>query len=154
AATKAPQPDNAAGAPVDVLRQLVAERTRLPLMAIPAEARFLSDLHLNSITISQIVLEAAARLSLPAPVAAAEYTNATIAEGAAALATLRSQASHHEDTLPAGVDAWTRALTVRLVETPLRQGRAREQGNWEVLAVSDCALQDRLQEELRRVAGD
>src|SRR5262249_55986565 len=93
-------------------------------------------------------------LSLPAPVAPAEYTNATITEAAAALAALRSQSSHHEDTLPAGVDSWTRALTVRLVETPLRQARAHEQGNWEVLAASPCDLQDRLQKELRRVAGD
>src|SRR5262249_26350985 len=154
AATRAPQADNAAGSPVDVLRELIAERTQLPLMAVPPEARFLSDLHLNSITISQIVLEAAARLSLPAPVAPAEYTNATITEAAAALAALRSQSSHHEDTLPAGVDSWTRALTVRLVETPLRQARAHEQGNWEVLAASPCDLQDRLQKELRRVAGD
>jgi enediyne polyketide synthase len=152
--TEAPTPVKTAGSPVDVLLQLVAGRTQLPLEAIHAEARFLRDLHLNSITISQIVLEAAAQLRLPAPVATAEYTNATIAEAAAALAGLRSRAPRQEDRFPAGVDSWTRVLTVQMMEKPLRQVRAESGGDWEVLAAGNSALQDRLREEFSRVPGN
>ena len=55
------------------------------------EFRFLNDLHLNSITISQLMFEAATQLSLPAPVVPGEFTNASIAEAAEVLDGLRSQ---------------------------------------------------------------
>jgi hypothetical protein len=58
---------------------MVAQKTQLPLAAIKAEHRFLGDLHLNSITISQIILETAGRLKIPA-VAQTEFTNATLAK--------------------------------------------------------------------------
>src|SRR5207244_3710610 len=61
------------GSAIEVLRALVARRTELPLDAIKPETRLLDDLHLNSITISQLILEAASQLSVPAPAAPAEY---------------------------------------------------------------------------------
>src|SRR6185295_941424 len=44
---------------LDLLRHLVAGRTELPPTAIRDEDRLLGDLHLNSITVSQLVIEAA-----------------------------------------------------------------------------------------------
>ena len=56
-------------------------RNFLLKMILP-ENRFLDDLHLNSISISQIVLEAAAQSGSVAPVSPAEFTNATLSEAA------------------------------------------------------------------------
>ncbi|HZD94659.1 MAG TPA: acyltransferase domain-containing protein, partial [Candidatus Sulfotelmatobacter sp.] len=86
-----PMPPTTPGSAQEVLLHLVAQRTQLPLETIKPESRFLHDLHLNSITISQLMLEAASRLSVPAPVSPAEYTNATIAEASETLESLRSQ---------------------------------------------------------------
>src|SRR5262249_9525325 len=62
-----------AGTAMDVLRNLIAQRTELPLATIKPDSRFLDDLHLNSIAISQIILQAAAQLNVAAPAAPTEY---------------------------------------------------------------------------------
>ncbi len=145
----------AANSALDVLLSLVAQRTQLPASAIKPEHRFLTDLHLSSITISQIVLEAASLLSLPAPVTPAEFTNASLAETAEALEGLRSQAQHlPAEKYPAGVDSWIRALGIELMEKPLRRALVRSPGNWDVIGIEESLLRDRLRDEFHSVPGN
>jgi enediyne polyketide synthase len=144
-----------ASSALDTLMGLIARRTQLPARAIKPEQRFLNDLHLNSITISQLMLEAASQLSLPSPIAPAEYTNATIAEAADALEALRSRTPQRSaEKSPAGVDAWVRVLGIELQEKPLRRGADRSPGKWEVVAAEESALLSRLQEEFSSVPGN
>ncbi|HMC30963.1 MAG TPA: SDR family NAD(P)-dependent oxidoreductase [Candidatus Angelobacter sp.] len=143
-----------AGSASEVLLQLVAQRTQLPLNAIKPQDRFLRDLHLNSITISQIILEAASRLSLPAPIAPAEYTNATIAEAAGAMEALRSRSPQQSSQKhPAGVDSWIRVLAMELIEKPLRRAPQSAPGTWEITATEPSPAQDQLRAEFRAVSG-
>lgn len=140
---------------LETLLRLVAERTQLPLNAISPEQRFLTDLHLNSIAISQIVLEAASQLSLPAPATPAEFTNATLAETAEVLEGLRSQARQiPAEKYPAGVDSWIRTLGTDLVEKTLHRATAGSYGNWEVTGIPGSDLRNRLREEFRSVPGE
>src|SRR5262249_45225362 len=74
---------------LELITGLVAERTDLPPAAIQASYRLLGDLHLNSITVSQIVAEAARRLTLAPPIAPTDYSAVSIADVAAALEDLR-----------------------------------------------------------------
>ncbi|MGC2695097.1 MAG: SDR family NAD(P)-dependent oxidoreductase [Candidatus Angelobacter sp.] len=145
------KPDSA----LNVLISLVARRTQLPAEAIQPAHRFLTDLHLNSITISQIVLEAANQLALPSPAAPAEFTNATLAEAAAALESLRSQVPGPvaAKNLP-GVDAWIRVLRVELLEKPLSCARVIAEGKWNVVADEQCSLVECLRMEFRSVPGE
>ncbi|HZU31688.1 MAG TPA: SDR family NAD(P)-dependent oxidoreductase [Candidatus Angelobacter sp.] len=143
-----------ANSALEVLLQLVAQRTQLSLSAIQPEHRFLTDLHLNSITISQIVLEAASLLSLPAPATPAEFTNATLAETAKTLEGLRTQSQPAlSEKYPAGVDSWIRALGIELVEKTLPRGPARSQGEWQIVGAAEPAFLSTLREEFRSVAG-
>src|SRR5262249_10025019 len=71
--------------PLEVVRRLVAERLELPVDTIENESRLLDDLHLNSISVAQLVAEAARRLNLPPPTAPTHYANATLSEIAKAL---------------------------------------------------------------------
>jgi enediyne polyketide synthase len=139
---------------LETLRNLVAQRTQLPFNTIQPDHRFLTDLHLNSITISQIVLEAASQLSLPAPATPTEFTNATLAEAARTLEGMRAQAKPvTSEKYPAGVDSWVRTLGIELVEKALPRGRVRSQGEWEIAGVAEPSLLNQLQEEFQSVAG-
>ena len=107
---------------LELVRQLVAERTELPLSAIQPGQRLLSDLHLNSITVAQLVAEAARRCGLPPPVSALRFADGTVAEVARMLET--APAAVTVEQTPPGVDSWIRAFTVELLPRPLNGGRA------------------------------
>src|SRR5579864_6820668 len=139
---------------LETLRRLVAKRTQLPLGMILPENHFLDDLHLNSISISQIVLEAAAQSGSVAPVSPAEFTNATLAETAEILERNRHRgANRKEQKYPAGAESWIRTLGVELVEKPLRLEHRRGSGQWQVLAVEQSPFTKALAEQFDFASG-
>jgi enediyne polyketide synthase len=122
--------------PLEVVRQLVADRLELPVATVDDESRLLDDLHLNSITVAQLVAEAARRLDLPPPPAPTHYANATLSEIANALkAAAHTPIATDEAAQPPGVDEWVREFSVEYVERALPQ---RENphiaGEWTILA--------------------
>ena len=131
--------------PLELIRQLVAERAELPAAAVNDNSRLLSDLHLNSITVGQLVAQAARSLALPPPVAPTDYADASVAEVAQALEELAktggSPSVAFEERSPSGIDAWIRTFTVELVERPLpRRQSPADVGVWQVLAPPDHPL--------------
>jgi enediyne polyketide synthase len=114
----------APGAPIELICRLVAERAELPVSAVRNESRMLSDLHLNSITVGQLVSEAAKQLGLPRIVGLTDFANASVADIARALEELKRTggATRRDDKRqpPPGVDNWVRTFTVELVETKRR----------------------------------
>jgi enediyne polyketide synthase len=131
--------------PLEVVRRLVAERLELPVATIENESRLLDDLHLNSITVAQLVAEAARRLELPPPPAPTHYANATLSEIAQALeaAARTDDADRESEANPNGVDEWVREFSVEYVERalPPRDGPT-EPGDWRILAPPDHPLKD------------
>jgi len=122
--------------PLELVRRLVAERAELPAAAVADGSRLLSDLHLNSIAVGQLMAEAARRLGLAPPAAPTDYAAATVAEVAAALAEQPAAGTVEEPRHPAGVDAWVRPFTVELVrrDPPRRRPSTPEPGTWQVIA--------------------
>ena len=140
---------------LEKLRRLVAQRTQLPLEMILPENRFLDDLHLNSINISQIVLEAATQSGSVAPVSLAEFTNATLAEAAEILEQNRHRVpSRSEQKYAAGAESWIRTLGVELVEKPLRPVHRHGSGQWQVLALEKSQFTEALAKHFEFVAGN
>ncbi|HEV2991603.1 MAG TPA: type I polyketide synthase [Candidatus Angelobacter sp.] len=143
-----------AGGNDDVLTeliQLVASRCELPLQAVSAGSRLRDDLHLNSISVSQIIVEAARRLGIQAPPHPTDYSNVTLSEAAQALETIRRSGGTRRESsgLPHGVALWTRAFHFELFEEPLPPSRPlKGDGEWNVLAPDQCAHAQRLQHEL------
>ena len=135
--------------PLEVVRRLVAERLELPLATIENESRLLDDLHLNSISVAQLVAEAARRLDLPPPTAPTHYANATLAEIAQALeATAHAQTNGDLNTeaIPTGIDEWVREFSVELVERPLpRRDGPTEPGDWRIIAPPEHPLKAAVQ---------
>jgi enediyne polyketide synthase len=138
-----------AGQPLDCLlrlRHLVARHTELPVDDIRGEDRFLTDLHLNSITVTQLVAQAARELELPTPVLPVNYSTVTLADAAAALEELRR---HSKESRPdsaakaqvAGVDTWVRPFAVDwVIKTAPKRNWNPSPGKWQVLSDSEVAV--------------
>jgi enediyne polyketide synthase len=150
--------DESAESPLELVRRLVAARTELPPAALKDESRLLSDLHLNSIIVGQLVAEAARQLHLPPPIAPTDYADATIAAMSEALASSahNGHAAPHaeEPRAPAGVDTWIRSFTVELIERPMpHYHSATGTGDWRVIAPDSYPLTSPLRAALAWVDG-
>jgi len=154
--------------PLELVRQLVAARAELPVAAVLEGSRMLSDLHLNSITVGQLLSEATRRLGLPRVVSLTDFANASVGEMAAALLDLqragRTARSDDSRRQPPGVDIWFESFTVELVAAPRRavghgsNGRHAPGQNgagpgWQVFAPKDHALASELAERLSQAGG-
>ncbi len=148
-----PARDPVPASPIDLLRQLVATRAELPESAVREDSRLLSDLHLNSISVGQLVVEASRQLGLEPPVSPSDYAQATVGEVARALAEKREQAGSdgragREEEPAAGVDSWVRAFTIAWIERPLpeRGGKrtSATPGIFQVIAPENHPLAGRL----------
>ena len=141
-----------------LVRRLVAERVELPASSIGDADRLLSDLHLNSISVSQIVAEAARQLDLPAPVAPTEFANATIIDVAETLDEMvitGGAANAHQDKFPPGVDSWVRSFTVEWIPRALsRPPVTADSGEWQIFAPPNCPLVESLDAALAQAGGN
>ncbi len=138
------------------MRRLVGERAELPPSTIRENDRLLRDLHLNSLTVGQLVVEAARRLGLPPPAALTDYADASVGEVARALedhARLGAPAAAEDERFPPGVDSWTRTFTVELRERPLPPARSPHgSGTWEIFAPLGDPLGESLGQPFRAQA--
>lgn len=141
----------AAAVKTDVLglmRELVAKRADLPLSAVKAEDRFLSDLHLSSIAVGQVVTEAARLLKLPRPVSPTDFADASVAEVSEAFEQqqrLGTVSTSDDDRWLQGVDSWVHAFCVELVERPLGQSKhSNRNGPWEVVTFDEDSFSESL----------
>lgn len=134
---------------LEVIMQLVAARAELPAEAVKPDSRMLNDLHLNSITVGQLVGEAARRLGVPSPLSPTDYADATPSEIAAALTVQAPHATlaHEAEEVPPGVAKWVRPFNVELVETALRRREPPAvRGSWQVIAHPSHPLADALRQ--------
>jgi enediyne polyketide synthase len=134
-----PLPQGVPASALDLVRLLVAERAELPAEAVRDDSRLLSDLHLNSISVGQLVVEASRRLGLRPPVSPTDYARSTVAEVAEILEQQVAQGDGAgPEAAPPGVDSWVRAFTVGLVprERPRDRSVAADEapGNWTIIA--------------------
>ncbi|WP_131758834.1 SDR family NAD(P)-dependent oxidoreductase, partial [Actinomadura fibrosa] len=136
------------GDPLMLLRTLVARRAEFPLEAVQADSKFLDDLHLSSIVVSELVGEAMRALELNEPAAPTGYATATLGQVAETLTELVATGSTGtEDAeaaaariVPPGVGPWVRAFAVDRRETPLPARTApRAPGTWRVVGEHPAA---------------
>ncbi|MFD6153506.1 SDR family NAD(P)-dependent oxidoreductase [Streptomyces sp. NPDC060243] len=158
-----------------VLLRLSAARAELPLSALTPETNPLDELHLSSITVGQIMNEAARELGIEAPATTSAFATSTLRELAGLLDELSDTELPRETGRPdavAGVAPWVRAFAVDLVEAeppaapspaepargaalpdaPPLSGAAAPRtapGEWTVLATDGHPLAEPLAERLR-----
>ena len=138
------------------LRDIVSRRTELPLTAVTASSRFLSDLHLNSITVAELLQQTAADLNLGTLRAPTDYADAMLVEAAEALHAAGAAATPdpREEDAPPGLDSWVRAFAMRDQQQPLApQSSVRSTGPWCVIAAPGHPLAERLASLFNEAAG-
>ncbi|MER8470454.1 SDR family NAD(P)-dependent oxidoreductase [Mesorhizobium sp. M1328] len=116
---------------------LISAQTGLPQESIGPDDRFLDSLHLNSLSVSRIVIAAARAVGARSPKAPTEFANATPRILASALDELRefSQAKGDPDRV-AGVRPWVDTYSMRWVDvTP--STLVSEPVIWSTIAVSE-----------------
>ncbi|WP_165224021.1 type I polyketide synthase [Aquisphaera insulae] len=141
---------------LDLVRRRLAARAELPMLSVREDSRLLSDLHLNSITVGELVAELARDVDVAPPVAMGAYANASVAEVAGVLEDLvRAGGGGHEgrsEPSCRGVATWFRAFAPVLIERPMARPRsAGPSGHWQAIAAGPCdSLARELAEALSR----
>ncbi|GFH39248.1 type I polyketide synthase [Streptomyces pacificus] len=137
---------------LDVLRTLVAERAELPADLVGPDSRLLDDLHMSSITVGQIVNQAAARLGIAAAQVPTNFATATLTQLAEALETLVGTDGAQEPAagpVIAGAATWARPFAVDLDELARPDAAADgTDGAWELFAPEGHPYAERLRQAL------
>ena len=141
---------------IELVRQALAARAELPPSAVGDDSRLLGDLHLNSITVSQIVVELAGRLGAALPAEPTSYANATVAEVAGALEELVRAGPPDPDRPSEDAPQRGRLVVPRFTpkspSAPGRRGPRGSGGPWRIMAMPGDRLADRLRDEVPRAA--
>ncbi|MEE8576503.1 MAG: SDR family oxidoreductase, partial [candidate division Zixibacteria bacterium] len=136
-----------------LLRELIAAKTELPLNLISESSRLLDDLHLNSISVSQIVVEAARKLELPALVAPNQFASATVGQVAEAFEDMKATGGDggggQTSPIVPGVDSWVRCFDIEWIAREVSPERTESRaGVWTVLGSPDSEFGDKVASEL------
>ncbi|WP_331755343.1 SDR family NAD(P)-dependent oxidoreductase (plasmid) [Streptomyces sp. NBC_00846] len=140
---------------LDVLRALVAERAELPPELVDENSSLLDDLHMSSITVGQIVNQAAVQLGLTAAHVPTNFATATMVELAEALTTLAETGDGAAAPAPvvAGAAAWARPFAVDLDEVPLPAPvLGGGNGSWELFTAQDHPFAQEVRSALENAA--
>ncbi len=143
---------------IELLMQLIATRTELPLTTLQPQKRLLADLHLNSISVGELVVAASQLLKIAPPAATLDYSNVTIAELAEGLQAIQKEgglANNQLEHTPQGVDNWVRAFILNKKPSPLRtvQHSFKGDGSWQCFSSDPKINMETLLETLKAVGG-
>jgi enediyne polyketide synthase len=123
----------------ELLVRKVAARTELPAASIQPSFRMLSDLHLSSIVVGEVIVEVCREMDIAAP-SLSQYADASMEAIAESLENLRRRtgADPAWDQWPPGIAPWVRAFVPELVELPaLGDLPALAEGDWTVFAAAE-----------------
>lgn len=134
----------ASASPLETVRNLIAQHVELPPMAVREDHRLLSDLHLNSIAVAQIVAQAARQLGAPAPVMPTGFANATVATLTEALVETGRNAPEQREPLPAGLSSWVRCFAVEWIgeSGPAHSRMPVGVSDWRIVMPGDHPLKE------------
>ena len=141
---------------LEVLRQIIAKHTELPMYLLDLKNRMLSDLHLNSITVGQILTEASRNLGISPSASLLRYADARLGEIVQTLDDLQQQQGTHrpESREPDGLAPWIRCFSVVEQEQALsRSSFAQETGDWQLIAPDGYPLLEDLARAFASIKG-
>jgi enediyne polyketide synthase len=142
--------DNSEASTLELLRQLTAQRAELPMDAVGVDVGLLDALHVSSITVGQILNQAARELGVSAPLNTANLATATLQDLAQMLDDAGTgQLSDIADVHPDGIAPWVRAFTTELIPQAAKtRSVPSAAGEWQVFSPPGHPLAQPLQRAL------
>lgn len=141
----------------ELVQQIIAARTELSPDLLDLENRMLSDLHLNSITVGQILAEASRALGIVRSASLLQYADAKLGEIVQALEDLQRQqnlSAGEKVNEPDGLTAWVRCFSVVEQEQPLSAHLSgQESGDWLIFAPRNYKLTQDLKHVFASIKG-
>jgi enediyne polyketide synthase len=137
---------------LETLRRLAAERAELPLDTVLPDSHPLDELHLSSITVGQIMNQAAREMGVSVPMVTSNFATSTLADLAQALDDLAATelpTDGDAQAAPDGIAPWVRAFSVELAEAERPPATAGAAGQWQVFASAGHPLSECLAQALR-----
>ncbi|ORT55439.1 type I polyketide synthase [Streptomyces sp. CB03238] len=135
------------------VRGLLARATELDPGLIDMDTRLLTDLHLTSLTVTQLAATAAHRMGRRPPAAPLSLADARVRDLVEALDALPSADDAAPDTVATGVDTWVRCFTERLRPAG-HGGLPRPSAGWRTTVLGDGELAVRAQELYGATTGE
>jgi enediyne polyketide synthase len=124
----------------ELVQQTIATHTELSLELFDIESRMLSDLHLNSITVGQILTECSRVLGLAPSASLIQYADAKLGDIVQVLEDLQRQGNvagqQAQEKDSEGIARWVRCFSVIEQAQPLALSQFANQnaGDWQVFA--------------------
>lgn len=116
------------------LRTIIADRTGLPSWSLEESSRMLSDLHLNSITVGEIVTRLSSTIGVSLLVDPTEFADGKIGDIATAITEMANSANNDRaahQAAPAGISNWVRYFQFQNHAAPIPPLRAAAiSGEW------------------------
>jgi enediyne polyketide synthase len=138
---------------LQILRRLAAERAELPIETVRPDSHPLDELHMSSITVGQIMNQAARELGVSAPIVTSAFATSRLADLAQALDQLADTAlpgDAEADLPPEGIEPWVRAFSVELeLQDRAAPAGLPADGTWEVFSPPGHPLKAALSRALR-----
>lgn len=130
-----------------IIKDIISKKTELPIETIKDSSKMLDDLHLNSISVSQIVIEIAKKLNISPPISPTDFANATVEE-------INDFFQNQPYNLPieakdeySGVDTWVKPFIINWKQKKLNKRKiVKGDGKWSV--ISNSSLSDKMQNVL------
>ncbi|MEV3988937.1 SDR family NAD(P)-dependent oxidoreductase [Streptomyces sp. NPDC049837] len=136
--------DTTAADTTAAVRDLLARATELEPELIGMDTRLLTDLHLTSLTVTQLAATAAHRMGRRPPAAPLSLADARVRDLVEALDALPSAAGPAPDTAVTGVDTWVHCFTERPHRA--RRGLPSPSPGWRTTVLGDGELAVRAKE--------
>lgn len=134
---------------IKVIKEVISKNTELPSETINNNYKMLDDLHLNSISVSQIIVEISRILNIPPPVSPTDFANATIEEIKDYLHDQQQQDNTVVEEIN-GIDSWVRPFTVEWKSKKLEKCTIKKgEGDWTILS-KDKKMVNLLMSELNK----
>jgi enediyne polyketide synthase len=102
---------------ISVVKQILSDRTELPVASISETTHLLNDLHLNSIIVASLVTSCAHRLGRKAPAVPSGFADSTIGDVARFIGALPTESKNPSNEVVSGIGPWVRAFRVDWVPT-------------------------------------
>ncbi|TCP24477.1 enediyne polyketide synthase [Scopulibacillus darangshiensis] len=138
----------------NAFKKLLSEKVELPIESISDDSRLLDDLHLSSISVGQIIGQAAKSLNIKVPISFLEFTNSTVKEVSNFLS---QQIGNYDDAAemsPEGIKDWAGVFTIEQVEKSLVRRSSDFQGNdWDLFIPNNFPLKKQLEKTLSDYKG-